>query len=96
MCDKCGQTETVKHFLLDCRRRRTERKELWEAVKDRSRWGDMPYLRGGWSGRKTPMGKYNINDGETSTWKQDMIALRATINFAKNTGILDTGGLAAD
>lgn len=94
LCDEWGQTETVKHVLLDCRRWRTERKELWEAVKDRSRRGDMPYLLGGWSGRKNPMGKYI--DGEASTWKPDMGAVRATVDFAVKTGIFNTRGLGAE
>ena len=55
----------------------------------------MPYLLGGWFGRKDPRGKYI--EGDASIWKPDMGAVKATIDFAKKTGILfDTGGLAAE
>lgn len=49
LCD-CGGKETVKHVLLDCRRWQTEGKELRGAVRDRIRWGDVPFLLGGWLG----------------------------------------------
>lgn len=35
-CDECGQKKRVKHALLDCRKWKTERKELREAVRDRN------------------------------------------------------------
>lgn len=57
LCE-CGQIETVKHVVLDCRKWSIERRELRAAVKDKSRWGDLSYLLGGWSGRKDLAGKY--------------------------------------
>lgn len=80
----CGQKETVKHVLLDCRKWTEEKKVLKAAVRDRNRWGDMPYLLGGWSGRKDPTGKWI--DGEASTWKPEWEIVRATIEFAMKTG----------
>lgn len=65
LCE-CGEKETVKHVLLDCRRWQTERKELRGAVRDRIGWGDVPFLLGGWSGRKDLAGKYI--DREAASW----------------------------
>lgn len=92
LCE-CGQKETVKHVLLDCRQWGVERQELKAAVEDKSRWGDVPYLLGGWSGRKDTRGRYI--DGEASKWKPNMRTVRATIDFAEKTGRFDTGALAA-
>jgi hypothetical protein len=48
---ECGRgDETVLHVLLPCNLYAEARKELREAAGDR--WGDAPYLLGGWSGRK--------------------------------------------
>ena len=49
-------------------------------LEDKSRWGNMPYLLVGWSGRKDPRGIYI--DGEASKWKPDMRAVKATVEFA--------------
>ena len=70
------------------------RKELVEVVRGRSGRVDMPYLLGGWFSQKDPRGKYF--DGDESTSKPDMGAVRATIDSAKKTGIFDIGGLAAE
>lgn len=77
-------------MLLDCRKWRVERQELRQALKDKSRWGDVPYLLGGWSGRKDLTGKYV--DGEVSAWKPDLGAVRAAIDFAKKVGRFSTEG----
>lgn len=45
-----------------------ERRELKALVKDKSRWGEMPDLLGGWSERKDPKGK--LIDGEAATWTE--------------------------
>lgn len=89
MCEECGQRETVKHVLLDCKRWKKERQELRGTVKDRSRWGDVLYLLGGWSGRKDPRGRWI--DGEAATWKPGLAVVRATVDFAMRTGRFDTG-----
>lgn len=83
MCE-CGEKETVKHVLLDCRVWKAERQELRTSVKDKSRWGDMSHLLGGWSGRKDPKGKFV--DGEPTAWRPDLAAVKATIEFAIKTG----------
>lgn len=62
MCDFCGQVESVKHFIQDCRQWKAERGELRDTVTDKSRWGDLPYLLGGWSGKKDHTG--NLIDGK--------------------------------
>lgn len=64
LCDECVQKETLKHVVLDCRKLIVERKALKAAERGRVRWGDLPCLLGGWSGRKTPAGKWI--DGEAS------------------------------
>lgn len=69
LCDECKQTETVKHFLLDCKRWKVEKKEPRDAVRDKSEWGDMPHLLGGWSGQKDPRGR--LIDREAPRWKPD-------------------------
>lgn len=45
-----------KHVLLDCRRWNAERQGPRTALRDRSRWGDMPYLLGSCSSQKRPTG----------------------------------------
>ena len=49
---ECRQKETVKQVLLDCGRGNKERRELRAAEMNKSRWGDMSYLLGGWSWQK--------------------------------------------
>lgn len=56
LCE-CGQRETVKHVVLDCGLWNTESQELRTAVVSKSRWGDLHYLLGRWSGRKDPAGR---------------------------------------
>lgn len=89
LCE-CGQKETVKHVLLDCRRWNAERRELRMSMRDISRWGDVSFLLGGWSGRKDPAEKYV--DGEAASWKPNLGAVKATIDFAKKIGRFDTEG----
>lgn len=89
LCEECGQ-ETVKHVLLDCRKWRTERRELREAMKDKSRWGNLPCLLEGWSGLKDSAGRWI--DGKAATWNPDLTVVRATINFAMEIGRFDTEG----
>ena len=61
-----------------------DRQELREEMKDRARWDDMPYLLGGWLGQKHPAGRWIY--GEAATWKPDVSAVRATIEFATKVG----------
>lgn len=83
LCE-CGQKETVKHVVLDCRVWTTERQELRATLKDKDRWDDMPYLLGGWTGKKDPRGRYI--DGEASSWKPDVGAVKATLDFQSRWG----------
>ena len=88
MCE-CGEKKTVKQVLFDRRLRRVERKELRVAVRSECRWGDIPYLPGGWSGRKDPRGQ--LIDGKATTWKPNMSAVRATRDFAIKRGKFSDG-----
>lgn len=90
LCEECEQKETVKYVLLDCKKWRMERQKLRETMKGKSRWGDLPYLLGGCSGRKDPAGRWI--DGEATTWKPELAVVRATIDFAMRIGRFDTGG----
>lgn len=83
MCE-CGQKETINHVVLDCRQWNAERQELRTALKDRSRWDDMSYLLGGWSGQKDS--KQKIIDGDAATWRPELAVVRATIDFAIKQG----------
>lgn len=58
LCE-CRQMETVKRVLqlLDCKLWQAERKELGNAVRNKSRRGDIPFLLAGLSGEKRFGGK---------------------------------------
>lgn len=58
-------------------------------MRDKSRWGNMPYSLGGWLIRKDPKGK--LIDGEASTWKPGLGVVKATIGFTSKTGQLELG-----
>ena len=46
LCNLCGRSETVHHFLYDCARWAIERVTHLKTVG--TRWGDMSYMLGGW------------------------------------------------
>lgn len=73
----------VKHVVLECGLRQSVRKELRDSVGNRNRWGDMPFLLGGWSEQKDPTG--TCIDGEASKWKPNSGVVKATIDFAIKT-----------
>lgn len=51
-------------------------------VRVKSRWRDMRLL-GGWSGRNDPrIPDADKSMGEASTWRLDMRAVKATVEFA--------------
>ena len=91
LCE-CGQRETVKHVMLGCKLWRMEIEELKDAVRDKGRWGDVPFLLGEWSGRKDLAGKFL--DGEVSAWKSDLGAARAAIDFVRKKGRFKAEGQA--
>ena len=86
LCE-CGQSETVRHFLIECPRWDTERQALKRAAN--KRWADLSYLLGGWNDTKHPNGTYV--DGPREKWKPDRKVVEATIEFAKNTKRLELG-----
>ena len=94
-CD-CGPTESIPHFLFPCRRWKQQRTTLRQ--KHGNRYGDLSYALGGYSSRQK-RGK-NI-DGPIEYWQPDINVVKATIQFAKDTGRLhpseqDTASVEAD
>lgn len=72
----CGQeTETVEHFLLQCSQWEEQRKELRACTS--TRWNELSYRLGGKSASDGP------------SWKPNMGAVRATIQFTLATGRFD-------
>jgi ribonuclease HI len=84
---ECGQVETTRHFLLECPRWVREREQIKRVAQ--ARWQDMSFLLGGWSDTKRADGTYV--DGPKDRWKPNCDVVRAVIDFAKQTGRLNTG-----
>ena len=80
---ECGLTESVPHFLFSCRRWAQQRIRLRQ--QHRERFGDLSFALGGYSSRRE--GDKNI-DGPIEQWKPDISTVRATIQFAMDTGRL--------
>jgi ribonuclease HI len=83
---RCGiDDETIRHLLCVCPLWAEQRRVLQVAAGDR--WGDVPYLLGGWGKRKEPRtGK--LLDGDRSKWKPDPTIVKATVRFLQETGRL--------
>ena len=79
-CSCTKEVESVSHYLFRC--------QLWEPQRDEfrkemgTRWGDVSFALGGWSGRRQL-------DGLKNAWTPNMAAVRATIAFARATKRLD-------
>ena len=84
-CD-CGLMESIAHFLFSCNRWERQRAKLRQ--QHGQRFGDLSYALGGYSSRRE--GNESI-DGPIERWKPNMDTVRATIQFA-----IDTGRLQAD
>lgn len=85
---KCGcgdDEETVRHVILSCPQWAEARRELRAAAGDR--WGDVPYLLGGWGTRKD-VRTGQLLDRPRETWKPDLAVVKATIRFLEKTGRL--------
>jgi hypothetical protein len=83
---QCGiDDETVRHVLCVCPRWATQRMALRAIAGDR--WGDVPYLLGGWGKRKDPISG-RLLDGEKESWKPDLTVVKATVQFLQETGRL--------
>ena len=80
LCD-CGSTESIAHFLFACRRWGQQRTQL----RQQQRFGELSYALGGYSSKQE--GGQSI-DGPMERWKADIAAVKATIEFAKDTGRL--------
>ena len=61
------------------------RRELRATAGDR--WGDVPYLLGGWGTRKD-VRTGQLLDGPKEEWKPDLVVVKATIRFLEKTGRL--------
>jgi hypothetical protein len=79
----CGTVvESTQHFLFHCPKWRSERSKLRETMA--SRWGDLAYALGGWSGRiDRRTGK--CVDGAPERWKPDMRVIKAMVQYVKDT-----------
>jgi hypothetical protein len=80
---ECGLTESIPHFLFSCRRWAQQRINLRQ--QHRERFGDLSFALGGYSSRRE--GDRSI-DGPIEQWKPDISMVRATIQFAMDTGRL--------
>ena len=58
---------------------------LREAAGDR--WGDIPYLLGGWGIRKDAR-TGQLLDGPKEKWKPNLEVIKATVGFLERTGRL--------
>jgi hypothetical protein len=80
---ECGNDEqTVRHVILSCPQWVEARKVLRAAVGDR--WGDVPYLSGGWGMRKD-VRTGQLLDGPKEEWKPDLAVVKAIIRFLEKT-----------
>jgi hypothetical protein len=81
----CGEeTESVRHFLFQCRRWDHPRNDMIQAMGDR--FGDLSFALGGRSGQVGTDGK--PVDGDLSRWKPNLEVVRTVLRFARNTGRL--------
>jgi ribonuclease HI len=84
-CECGGDEETIRHVILSCPMWAEYRSELREAAGDR--WGDVPYLLGGWGTRKDNR-TGQLLDGPKEKWKPNLEVVKATIGFLEKTGRL--------
>jgi ribonuclease HI len=82
---ECGLTESIPHFLFCCRMWEEQRRKL--RLQHGERFGDLSYALGGYSSRKE---RGESIDGPIERWRPDMVVVRATIQFAMDTGRLQT------
>jgi hypothetical protein len=75
--------ETIEHVLLTCQLWDHLRTELRQAAG--ARWGDISYMRGGYSERKDQNTGKQI-EGDKGKWKPNHNMVKATINFLQLTG----------
>jgi hypothetical protein len=80
----CGHIESIAHFLFSCRRWTQQRAELRRQHGDRFR--DLSYALGGYSSRQEGG---SCVDGPLKDWKPDIKVVKATIQYAKDTGRLN-------
>ena len=84
---ECGEgVETVRHFLLHCRRFQGLRSGMISEANER--YGDMSYMLGGRS--RSRRGDGTWLDGPATTWKPNLGVVRAVIRYALSTRRLST------
>ncbi|OCK74395.1 hypothetical protein K432DRAFT_310796, partial [Lepidopterella palustris CBS 459.81] len=81
----CGLIESIPHFLFTRRRWAQQRTKLRQQHEDRCE--DPSYALGGYSSRE----RGKKIDGPHKHWKPDISVVKATIQFAKDTGRLHPG-----
>jgi ribonuclease HI len=83
---ECGRhAETVKHFLFQCPRWEEKRNKMRSTFPHR--FGDLSFWIGGWSNQQDQNGRYI--DGPKSRWKPNLLAVKLTIEFTKETKRLE-------
>lgn len=86
LCECEKGEETIEHVILACPNWTEARRALRTSVGDR--WGDVPFLLGGWGTRKVGQSD-QLLDGQREKWKPDLSVVRATIEFLEKTGRLE-------
>ena len=75
---ECGQNEySTRHLLLECPEWEAQRQILRPKVG--ARWGDLPYMLGGWNSWKDRRGK--TLDGPRENWRPSVSTVKAVIKF---------------
>jgi ribonuclease HI/exonuclease III len=89
----CGSaSESTAHFLFHCPNWAEPRKLLRDKLG--TRWADLSYALGGWSGRFLPGTTSRFIDGPKEKWKPNIEVLRAVISFVKVTRRFEPNGVA--
>ena len=91
---KCGaEREDVQHLMLTCPEWSSQRQVLRETAGDR--WGDLSYLLGGWSGRRSPYSGALL-DGPKEKWAANMRVVKASIEFLRQTTRMQVSSVGKD
>lgn len=92
-CECGAEQETVALFLFLCPQLRVQRVPIKQTLG--SRWTDLPYTLGAWSGRRDgATGK--LVDGPRKQWKPNRAVLKAVIQFVKATQRLQPKAVAVE
>jgi hypothetical protein len=78
---ECGARETVRHFLLECKKWEQDRRQLQRRVRQRG--DDLAFLLGAYTSE--------AKDGPMDKWSPNTNTVRETISFIRKTGRLELG-----